>query len=51
MPRLFPRGKEHQQCAGEWSDLRGGSRLVRDIQARYTTAHYTYIIIIDELST
>mmetsp|Transcript_41865 Transcript_41865/g.97487 ORF Transcript_41865/g.97487 Transcript_41865/m.97487 type:complete len:212 (+) Transcript_41865:97-732(+) len=29
---LFPRGKDHQLTAGEWHDVRGGGRLVRDVQ-------------------
>eukprot|EP00440_Ansanella_granifera_P011763 gb/GFBE01012779.1/.p1 GENE.gb/GFBE01012779.1/~~gb/GFBE01012779.1/.p1 ORF type:complete len:213 (+),score=12.62 gb/GFBE01012779.1/:1-639(+) len=29
---LFPRSKDHQTLAGEWGDVRGGSRLVRDVQ-------------------
>ncbi|CAJ1361632.1 unnamed protein product [Effrenium voratum] len=29
---LFPRSKDHQETAGEWCDVRGGSRVVRDVQ-------------------
>eukprot|EP00439_Symbiodinium_sp_Y106_P066388 s432_g10.t2 len=32
---LFPRGKDHQQTAGEWHDVRGGGRLVRDVYPRH----------------
>lgn len=41
---LFPRGKGHSLEASEWSDVRGGSRLVRDIQVypRHIREHDTH---------